>query len=48
METTYLQKLVLAVVLGAVAAGGLKWFDTFVTGANESVNEGYDNFSGED
>jgi hypothetical protein len=38
METTYFQKLILAVILGAVVAGGVRWFETFVTGADDAIN----------
>ncbi len=43
METTYLQKLVLAIVFGAILAGGVKWFETFVTGADDAVNGAFRN-----
>jgi hypothetical protein len=41
MEATFFQKIIIAVVLGLVAAGGVKFYDTFVVDANEAVNGGY-------
>ncbi len=41
MEATFIQKILIAIVCGLVAAGGVKFYDIFVVEANESVNAGY-------
>ena len=41
MEATFLQKIVIAIVAGLIAAGGVKFYDTFVVDATNSVNGGY-------
>lgn len=39
-EGTFIQKLILAVVLGFLTAGGIKYFRVIVVDANKAVNPG--------
>lgn len=41
MEATFIQKILIAIICGLVAAGGVKFYDVFVVEANDSVNAGY-------
>ena len=41
MEHSFFQKLLIAVVAGAVVAGGLKFYNDFVVGADRAINSGY-------
>src|SRR5947207_8326893 len=41
MQATFLQKVILCAIAGFLAAGLIEWGKTFVEGADDALNKGY-------
>jgi hypothetical protein len=41
MHSTFLQKVILCAIAGFLAAGLIEWGKTFVEGADDALNKGY-------
>ena len=41
MQATFLQKVILCAIAGFLAAGLIEWGRTFVEGADDALNKGY-------
>ena len=41
MHATFLQKVLICMVAGFLAAGLIEWGKTFITGADDALNSGY-------
>jgi len=46
MRTTFMHKVILTVLAGFLAAGLIEFYKTFVSGADEAINGGYNNRAG--
>ncbi|MBA3272455.1 MAG: hypothetical protein H0T11_01090 [Chthoniobacterales bacterium] len=47
MHATFLQKVILCAIAGFLAAGLIQWSKVFVTGADDALNAGYKQTTGE-
>lgn len=46
MRTTFMHKVILTILAGFLTAGLFEFYKTFVSGADEAINGGYNNRSG--